>query len=173
VRSARGARTAEPLLTLSAGSFGQRSHGYLGPVTRADTETLAALEVEPVRDPLVVVELELPRGRRFAAVARLVAAGFGARLGLPVDRLEDLKLAIDVVLRQPHSTDALTLALTPTSDDLEVEVGPLVAAGHDSRGLEDVLSTLVDDIRARRSGRDVWIAMRIRRPGVVARGRAM
>ena len=137
-------------------------------MSRADTEMLAALEAAQIRDPLVVVELELPRGRRFAAVARLVAAGLGARLGLHVDRLEDLKLAIDAALRQPQSRDTLTVAMTPTHDDLHVEVGPLAASGLDSRGLEGVLSTLVDEIRTRKSGADAWVAMRISRPEVVA-----
>jgi hypothetical protein len=137
-------------------------------VSRADTETLAAHELAPVRDPLVVVELELPRGPRYAAVARLVATGVGARLGLSVERLDDLKLAIGAVLRQSGSKDTLTLAMTPTLDDLQVDVGPLSAAGLDPRGLEGVLSTLVDETRTRRSGDDVWIAMRIARPSVVA-----
>ena len=136
-------------------------------MSRADIETLAALEAASVRDPLIAVELELPRGR-FAAVARLVAAGLGARLGLHVDRLDDLKLAIDAALRQPQSGDTVTLALTPTDDDLHVEVGPLAAAGVDSRGLEGVLSALVDEIRTRKSGADAWVAMRISRSDVVA-----
>ena len=131
---------------------------------------LAAHEVAPVRDPMVVVEIELPLGERFAAVARLVAAGLGARLGLSVERLQDLKLAVDAALRQPGARDTVTLALTPTSDDLHLEVGPFAAAALDSRGLEDVLSTLVDETRARRSGSDVWIAMRVARPRVVASG---
>jgi hypothetical protein len=137
-------------------------------VSRVDIETLAAHEVAPVRDPLVVVELELPRGARFAAVARLVAAGLGARLGLSVERLDDLKLAIDAAVRQPSAKDTLTLAMTPSADDLHMEVGPLVVDGRDSRDLEDVLSRLVDDIRIRQSGTDVWIAMRVARPGAVA-----
>ena len=137
-------------------------------MSRADIETLAAHEVAPVRDPLVDIELELPRGPCFAAVARLVAAGVGARLGLSVERLEDLKLAIDAALRQAGSKHTLTLALTPTLDDLHLEVGPLAAARLDSRRLEGVLSTLVDEIGTRRSGSDVWIAMRVARPSVVA-----
>jgi hypothetical protein len=134
-------------------------------VSRAETETLAAHEVAPVRDPLVVVEVELPPGTRFAPVARLVAAGLGARLGLSVERLEDLKVAIDAALRQPSSGDTVTLAMTPTLDDLHVEIGPLAARELDSRGLEDVLSRLVDETRTRQSGSDVWIAMRLARPG--------
>jgi serine/threonine-protein kinase RsbW len=132
-------------------------------VSRAETETLAAHEVAPVRDPLVAVELELPQGTRFAAVARLVAAGLGARLGLSVERLEDLRAAIDAALRQPSSCDTLTLAMTPTPDELEIEIGPLAAGALDSRGLH-VLSTLVDETETRQSGSDVWIAMRLARP---------
>ena len=136
-------------------------------MSQARTDALAAYE-ESTHDPLVAVELELPYGRHFTAVARLVAAGLGARLGLHVDRIDRLKLAIDTALRQPQAGDRLTLALTPTHDDLEVEIGPLAAAGVDARGLEDVLSTLVDDIRTRRSGVDVWIALRVSRPDGVA-----
>jgi hypothetical protein len=137
-------------------------------VSRADIETLAAHEIAPVRDPLVVIELELPRSSRFFAVARLVAAGIGSRLDLSVERLEDLKHAIDAGLRQTGSKDTLMLDVTPTLDDLHLEVGPLSAAELDSSGLEDVLSTFVDEARTRRSGNDVWIAMRIARPSVVA-----
>jgi len=155
-------------LTAAAGVLGQPCTGISPAVSRADTQTLAAYEVAPVRDPLVAVELELPPGRRFAAVARLVAAGLGARLGLHVDRLENLKLAIDAALGQPHARETLTLALTPTHDDLHVEVGPLDAAGIDSRGLEGVLSTLVDETRTRKSGTEAWVAMRISRSEVVA-----
>jgi hypothetical protein len=162
----RSAAAAEPR-ALFAGVLAQPGEGISVPVSRADTETLAAHEVSPVRDPLVVIELELPRGSRFSAVARLVAAGIGARLGLSVERLEDLKLAIDAALRQTGSKDTLMLAMTPTLDDLQWEVGPLSAAGLDSCGLEGVLSTLVE-ARTRRSGNDVWIAMRIARPSAVA-----
>jgi hypothetical protein len=119
-------------------------------------------------DPLATVELELPRGRSSGAVARLIAAGVGTRAGLRVDRLEDLKLAVEATLRQPFARDTLSVAMTPTQDDLEIEVGPLAAARLDSRGLEGVLSPLVDEIRARRTGDDVWIAMRMRRPQVAA-----
>jgi hypothetical protein len=151
-----------------AGVLAQSGKGISVSVSRADAETLGAHEVAPVRDPLLAIELELPRGSHFAAVARLVAAGIGARLGLTVERLDDLKLAIDAVLRQTGSKDTLTLAMTPTPDDLQLEVGPLTAAGLDSCGLEGVLSTLVDEARTRRSGNDVWIAMRIARPSDVA-----
>ena len=104
---------AEPRSRSLTGVLARPGQGTSDYVSRADTETLAAHEVAPVRDPLVVIELELPRGSRFAAVARLVAAGIGARLGLSVERLEDLKLAIDAALRQSSSKDTLTLAMTP------------------------------------------------------------
>ena len=137
-------------------------------MSRADSETLAAHEVAPVHDPSVVIELELPRAPRFVAIARLVTAGMGARLGLSIERLEDLKLAIDATLRQTGSMETITLVLTPSLDDLHVEVGPFAAAELDSGDLEGVLSTLVDAIRTRRSGSDAWITMRVARSGVVA-----
>ena len=118
----------------------------------------------PTRDPFATVELEIPSGDEFAAVARLVVAGVATRAGLQVDRLQDLELALEEALRQPSARETLTLAATPTPDDLEVEVGPLASAPLDTRGRGGVLSTLVDEIRTRRSGAQVWIALRMRRP---------
>ena len=97
-------------------------------------------------------------------VARLVAAGLASRFGFRVDRLEDLELAIDWSLRQPLARDVAHLSLTPTRDALEVELGPLAGSRLDLSDLEGVLSLLVDELRARRSGADVWIALRMRRP---------
>ncbi len=148
--------------------FAPGAYGYHDHVSPARIETLAASGAGTSRDPMDAVELELPRGRRFAPVARLVAAGLGARLGLRVDRIEDLELAVDAALRQPRARDTLTLAMTPTREDLRVEVGPLAAYGLDSRGLEGVLSSLVDEIRTHRSGEEFWIAMRFTPPSVAA-----
>ena len=133
----------------------------------APADASGAFDV-PTRDPFETIELEVPRGEEFGPVARLVVAGVATRAGLQVERLQDLELALEETLRQPPSGPTLTLAITPTSDDLEVEVGPLAAPPPDTLGLGGVLSTLVDEMRTRRSGGEVWISLRIRRPELAA-----
>lgn len=47
---------------------------------------------EPTDD---VIELVVPFGHRYIATARVVAASVGADLGLDVDQIDDLRLAVD------------------------------------------------------------------------------
>jgi len=79
------------------------------------------------------VELQIPCNPKYIAVARLVAAGVGARSGLSVDDIDDLKVAvseactnvIDHAFPDPekaeHST-AISLRFTPRENGLQVEV---------------------------------------------------
>lgn len=109
------------------------------------------------------IELELPPGPAFDAVGRLVLGGLGARVGLGVDRIADFQRALDATLHELPSRSTLVLTMRPTSDDLHIRLGPFEGAGARSRGVQRVLSTLVDEIVTQESGRDVWIDMRVSR----------
>jgi len=111
----------------------------------------------------ITIELELPPGPAFDVVGRLVLGGLGARVGLGVDRIKDFQRALDATLHQPPSRSTLVLSMRPTSDDLHVSLGPFERAGARSRGVQRVVSTLVDEIVTHESGRDVWIDMRVSR----------
>ena len=115
---------------------------------------------ESAVEPDAAVDLELP-GRSFGAVGRLVVAGIASRLGMRVDRIDELQLAVDAALRQPVSRDVLALRMTPSHDDLELELGPLRVAEDEREGLERVLSALVDEVATRESGDGVWVDMRV------------
>ncbi len=79
------------------------------------------------------VELQIPCNPKYIAVARLVAAGVGARSGLSVDDIDDLKVAvseactnvIDHAFPDPEKTTqstAISLRFTPREKGLQVEV---------------------------------------------------
>ena len=75
--------------------FGRGRRGYVGCVTIVPGGRRRASERE------TAVELELPDGRPFDAVGRLVAGGIAGRAGLTVDRIDDLQLALQAVRRDP------------------------------------------------------------------------
>jgi hypothetical protein len=111
-------------------------------------------------DHAAVVELELPDGRSFDAVGRLVAAGVAGRAGLPVDRIDRLQLALQAVRRDPRARGTTRISLTSSQGELQAEIGPLSRTSPDGE-LEDVLSTLVKDVEMRVAGEDTWITLRL------------
>jgi hypothetical protein len=92
----------------------------------------------------------------FTNVARLVTGGFGAQLALGFDAIDDVQLAIEVVLRSlPVCGTHVRLALESDSDALTITVGPFeehaVEAGlddvfRDGLGLRTYLGRLVDSV---------------------------
>lgn len=112
---------------------------------------------EQRRDP---VELVLPDGRAFDAVGRLVAAGVAARSGLQVDRVERLQLALEAVRTRPGARGETRMSFRPAEGDVRVEVVPL-AGSPAMRGLERVLSTLVDEIGLAGDDDDRGVVLRI------------
>jgi hypothetical protein len=92
----------------------------------------------------------------FTNVARLVTGGFGAQLALGFDAIDDVQLAIEVVLRAlPVRGTHATLALESDADALTITVGPFeeyaIEAGlddvfRDGLGLRTYLGRLVDSV---------------------------
>jgi hypothetical protein len=107
-----------------------------------------------------VVELELPDGRSFDAVGRLVVAGVACRAGLTVDRIDGLQLALQAVRHDPRARGTTRVVLTSDRGELRAEIGPLVRTRPD-RGLEGVLSTLVKGVETRTTGDGTWITLRL------------
>ena len=108
-----------------------------------------------------LVELELPVGRAYASVGRLVVAGVAMRRDVSAERIEDLQAALDTVLQSTIAGGRVHLALWNNSDALQVEVGPFTSDVH-WRGIDGVLSELVDEHVIRVSGGDVWVLLRFR-----------
>jgi hypothetical protein len=110
--------------------------------------------------PALEVDLELP-APSFGAVARLVVAGMASRIGMRIDRIDELQLALDTILRRPAADDALSIRMRPEPDGLSVRVGPLHVHDGEVHDLERVLSALVDGVSTHETDGDVWLDLRV------------
>ncbi len=76
--------------------------------------------------PMPPVTVSVPPDERYARVLRLMASAAGAAAGLAVDRLDDLKLAVDeavgVLLLEGRAPSTLTCGLAGTGGTLSVRV---------------------------------------------------
>ena len=72
------------------------------------------------------IELTLPAGREWHAVARLVLGGVADRLNLSYEDLDDLQLAVERLLVEAASQDTVMLRIDVVDHGVRVGVGPLV-----------------------------------------------
>jgi hypothetical protein len=92
------------------------------------------------------VVVELPSGDGYRAVGRLVLGGLASRFELPVDRVEELLLALESLLVQESAADTVTMEMAAAEDALRVRVGPFAEPRLGDPALTRVLSRLVDDV---------------------------
>lgn len=102
------------------------------------------------------VRLELPAASGYLVLARTAVAAMCARLDYPLDRLEDVKLAVDeactLLLSDTDPNQTLMLALEPGEDGaLRATVSAVTRHGKapkQSSFAWTVLSALVEDVSA-------------------------
>ena len=103
------------------------------------------------------IELTVPAGREWHAVARLVLGGVADRLNLSYEDLDDLQLAVERLLVEAASQDTVTLRVDVVDHGVRVGVGPLVERtiadalqGPDAEPgeltLRRILQTVVDSV---------------------------
>ena len=95
--------------------------------------------------PTDTVLVEFPATEGYRGVGRLVLGGLASRFELPVDRVEDLLLAVESLLA--HGVDGETVSLTVDAgaDALRVRLGPLADGGVSDPALARILGALVDE----------------------------
>ena len=74
------------------------------------------------------IELTLPAGREWHAVARLVLGGIADRLNLPFEELDDLQLAVERLLVEAASQETVRMRVDVVEHGVRVGVGPLEEA---------------------------------------------
>lgn len=102
----------------------------------------------PARQRQLMTEtilLTVPAGTRGAAVVALVIGGLGSRLDLPIDRVDELTLAADI-LGATALHERLELSMTVESDRLLVQIGPLEDGAVGEQARRRVLEPLVDRV---------------------------
>ncbi|MBA2294214.1 MAG: hypothetical protein H0W16_03680 [Actinobacteria bacterium] len=104
-------------------------------------------------------EVEFPASAGFRHVGMLVLGGVASRFELPLDRVDDLLLAVESVLLQetPASTIRLEAKAAPTG--LRVVLGSFSAATLADPSLRRVLDRLVDEIVDRPGGDETAIEL--------------
>jgi hypothetical protein len=75
--------------------------------------------------PPEAIELTLPVGREWHAVARLVLGGVGDRMNLPFEDLDDLQLAVERLLVEAVSQETVRVRIDVLEHGIRVGVGPL------------------------------------------------
>ena len=80
------------------------------------------------------IELTLPAGREWHAVARLVMGGVADRLNLSFEDLDDLQLAVERLLVEAASQETVRVRVDVVDGGVRIGVGPLA-----ERALADAL----------------------------------
>lgn len=118
-----------------------------------------------------VVQLDVPASPAYIAVVRTAAAGLAARVDLTLDRIEDLRIAVDeacALLVRPcpggSPNDTLTCTFVLDEASLAVEVsGPRTTLPKHSAFAWSVLSALVDGVETGDDGGRTWLRLVVRR----------
>ena len=89
-----------------------------------------ALASSGVREPLVSVTLPV---ERYMSVARLVTAGVSSRLDLSFETVDDLQLAVELLVASSFAQgQPATVSFTNDGAHLEISVSPLAACTLDT-----------------------------------------
>ena len=96
--------------------------------------------------------VEFPAGAGYRSVGRLVLGGVAARVELPIDRVDDLLLAVDSLLLQQPDGDTVRLEAETTTEGLRVRVAGFRPGQTEEPGVRRVLARLVDEVREERDG---------------------
>ena len=118
-----------------------------------------------------VVRLDVPAAPAYIAVVRTAAAGLAARVDLTLDRIEDLRIAVDeacALLVRPPTPDAplgcLCCVFTLDEASLTVDVsGPSTTLPARSAFAWAVLSALVDGLESGDEDGGTWLRLVVRR----------
>ncbi len=107
------------------------------------------------------IAVEFPASEGYRSVGRLVLGGLASRFELPVDRLEDLQLAVESLLLEPPADGTVTLVADASEDELRVRVGPFSAGRVEDAAVGRVLSRLVDHAADVRDTDGSWVELAV------------
>ncbi|HEY2218264.1 MAG TPA: hypothetical protein VGH35_02900 [Gaiellaceae bacterium] len=116
------------------------------------------------------ITLTLPHEREFHRVAHLVLGGLAVRLGLTIETLEDLQLALSTILDRARGNGEVTVAMSLVDGTLETSIGPVDVSAEleggeddDKLSLRRILWTVVDDVQV--EGDRVRLLKKVNRHG--------
>ena len=110
-------------------------------------------------DPDERVIVAFPATAGYRGVGRLVLGGLSARFELPVDRVEDLLLALDSLMSQELAADVLTMEAIAAPEGLRTRVGPFVRSQLEDAAVARVLNPLVDEVTEQDTSDGFWVEL--------------
>ena len=110
-------------------------------------------------DPDERVIVEFPATAGYRGVGRLVLGGLSARFELPVDRVEDLLLALDSLMSQELAADLVTMEAIAAPEGLRARVGPFVRSQLEDAAVARVLNPLVDEVTEQDTTDGFWVEL--------------
>lgn len=110
-------------------------------------------------DPDERVIVEFPATAGYRGVGRLVLGGLSARFELPVDRVEDLLLALESLLNQELAADTATLEAVAAPECLRARVGPFMRSQVEDAAVTRVLHPLVDEVTEQGGQDGYWVEL--------------
>jgi hypothetical protein len=90
------------------------------------------------------ITVEFPARDGYRSVGRLVLGGLASRFELPVDRVDDLLLAVESLLLHGIAGETVVLQIEARQDELRVRVGPIDGPGLSDPAVARVVTPLVD-----------------------------
>ena len=110
-------------------------------------------------DPDERVIVEFPATAGYRGVGRLVLSGLSARFELPVDRVEDLLLALDSLMSQELAAGVVTMEAIAAPEGLRTRVGPFVRSQLEDAAVARVLNPLVDEVTEQDTSDGFWVEL--------------
>ena len=110
-------------------------------------------------DPDERVIVEFPATAGYRGVGRLVLGGLSARFELPVDRVEDLLLALDSLMSQELAADVVAMEAIAAPEGLRARVGPFVRSQLEDAAVARVLNPLVDEVTEQDTTDGFWVEL--------------
>jgi hypothetical protein len=117
------------------------------------------------------VRLTLPAEADFRPVAHLVVGGFGVRLDLTLDDLDDLQVALEALLGCRDDEGEIVITVNAGEGTVRASVGPFAAGALDSLdrddaslGLRRVLETVCDSYEIEERNGSSWVELSKRAP---------
>ena len=104
----------------------------------------------------------MPSDEPLRGVATLVLGGVGSRLDLPYERMDDLQLAVLSALDASDQPE-VTIEVDADERGVRLALGPVRDASTEDKGLELVLTRLVDDVTHERRDGAAWLSLGLSR----------
>ena len=105
------------------------------------------------------VVVEFPASAGYRGVGRLVLGGLSSRIELPVDRVEELLLALECLITQELAGDMVTMEASAGTTELLTVVGPFPTSQLADESVARVLRPLVDDVSEHDGRGGYWVTL--------------